>query len=81
MGTILVPLYIRWRFYIPSHGRRVCGAVCVAYRIFITFGSHCFFSARRMPFAFLADLQRKVRKVSKPINALAQNEDKILNSL
>ena len=28
MGTILVPLYLRGWFYIPSHGRWVCRAVC-----------------------------------------------------
>ena len=63
MGTIPVPLYLRRWFYLPSHGGRLCGAVCGTLS-FIPLD--LIVPARRMPFAFLTDLQRKVQK-SQPL--------------
>ena len=52
----------------------------VAYNIFIT-SRFSLFLARRMPFAFLADLQRKVRKF-RDFSAHTQNEQLLsFNSL
>ena len=59
---ILLPLCLRRGIYVPRHGRRWCWKVRTIFQyIAMQLRWDIFF--RRMPFAFLADLQRRVRQI------------------